>query len=70
MYCLQEGLKMVEDPKRMCQLTSLCVPLVLLYTIIYLLLHLLYNASRDGDWSSMLSADLLFVNIPVPEDDT
>lgn len=26
---------MVEDPKRMCQLTSLCVPLVLLYTIIY-----------------------------------
>lgn len=70
MYCLQEGLKMVEDPKRMCQLTSLCVPLVLLYTIIYLLLHLHYNASRDGDWSSMLSADLLFVNIPVPEDDT
>lgn len=40
---------MVEDPKRMCQLTSLCVPLVLLYTIIYLvLLHLNYNASRDG----------------------
>lgn len=54
---------MVEDPKRMCQLTSLCVPLVLLYTIIYLvLLHLNYNASRDGDWSSVLSADLLFVN--------
>lgn len=70
---MQEGLKMVEDPKikRMCQLTSLCVPLVLLYTIIYLvLLHLNYNASRDGDWSSVLSADLLFVNIPVPEDDT
>lgn len=35
-----------------------------------LLLHFNYNASRDGDWSSMLSADLLFVNIPVPEDDT
>lgn len=32
---------MVEDPKRMCQLTSLCVPLVLLYTTIYLLLHLI-----------------------------
>lgn len=25
-------------------------------------LHLNYNASRDGDWSSVLSADLLFVN--------